>query len=68
MAGGARAFTDEDPEPTLRRLGIAPRGRRIPARERVAELVERRASAHERFLESGQRLPGVDEHCLVIAG
>ena len=68
MAGGAGALTDENLEPSLCRLGIAPGGRRFRPRQGVPVLVERRASAHESFLKGGEGLPDVYEHGLVIGG
>ena len=68
MAGGAGALADEDLEPSLRRLGIVPGGRRFRPRQGVPELVERRASAHQGFLEGGEGFPDVYEHGLVIGG
>ncbi len=56
VAGAAVAFADEDAQAALRRLRIARHRARVAARERVAEIVERRASRDERFLKGGERL------------
>ncbi len=67
MAGGAAAFSDEDLEPPLRRFGVGFDGRApLRPRERVAKPVEGRASAHQGFLEGGQRLSNPDEHRFVV--
>jgi hypothetical protein len=66
MAVHASAFADEDLEATLRRLRIGARRRRLPACERIAKLVEGCASADERFQESRNRLPDVDEDRFVV--
>jgi hypothetical protein len=49
MAHAAQPSADEDPEPALRALGIARSALAVAARQRVAEIVERRAP--ERFSE-----------------
>src|SRR5207249_1945750 len=54
MARGAPTLPDEDLEPSLGRCGIAQRRKGLPSRQRVAELVERRAPAEKRLLEGGQ--------------
>ena len=55
-------------KPALRRVRIARHRGAVAACQRIAELVERRAPAHQRLLERGERLADVREHRLVAGG
>src|SRR5262249_22130416 len=67
VTGAAITFADEDSQATQRRLRIGFHRLRIAARERVAEVVERRAARDERFLERGERLGERDDDLVIRA-
>ena len=64
VADVAAALADEDREPAPRCCGITCRCDAIAARERVAKIVERRASGAERLLVRRKRLGDVDGDAL----
>ena len=57
---------DEQPQAALRRDRVALRRRAVAAREPIAEGIERRALAGQRFLVGRQRLAGIDHRRLVV--
>ena len=68
VADVAPALADEDRESALRRDRIARRCRGVAAGERIAEVVEWRASRLDRLLERRERLRDVDRDGLVVGG
>ncbi len=66
VADVALALADEEREPALGRERIARRGGTVAAGERIAEVVERRASGGQRFLERRERLGDIDRDGLVV--
>jgi hypothetical protein len=66
MAGIALAFADEDRQSPLRRERIACGGGAIAAGERVAKVIEGRASRFDRLLERRHRLGNVHRERLVV--
>ena len=64
VAAAAGPLADEDLQAALRGLGIHPGLDRLAARERVAEAVERRGRAAQRFDERGEGLADIREHRL----
>ena len=66
MAEGAVAPAHEQAQAAPGGGGVAGLAGRIVARERVAELVERRAAGDLRFQERRQRLAEIDEYARVV--
>ena len=66
VAQAALAAADEQPQSAFRRFRIAGLYRPVAARQRIAEIVERRAAGDQRRLERRQRLADVGEHLVVL--